>query len=498
MKFKGNFISNRWREVTHHEGVFTRENPGRLDETAFEFPWSVAPVDEAVAAAKRAQRDWDRLGLERRLAHVERLAVVFQERQEELALQICRESGKPLWEARGEAGALAAKIAIMSTEGMAYTSTKEIDGGQGRAIYRPLGVLAVLGPFNFPLHLPNGHIIPALLLGNTVVVKPSELTGGCMQLYFECLEQAGFPPGVLNLVHGPGPVGAALSAHRDVRGVLFTGSYETGLRIKRATLEQPNKLLALEMGGKNTSIVLEDADLEQTAHELIMASFLTCGQRCTATSRVVAHHRVIDELLERFTALTERVTVGDPERASAFMGPIINRASFERFIKAQEDDEQGALEPIVRGGALERDELNGYYLRPAIWRAKRVDRHGSHQAEEIFGPDVVVYAASDEHEAVRIANATDYGLAMSVFTSEQARFESLALDLEAGIVNMNRTTAGASSALPFGGVKKSGNHRPAAITAGLYCSYPQSQLLQPAGFSESMRSETALKHLAPA
>lgn len=494
MEYLGDYIDGAWRKVEHGEGVFTRENPGKLDEVAFEFAWTTSHVDDAVQAARRAQRDWDKLGLPARLKHVERLGEAFANRKEDIARAICEEVGKPMWEARIEAGALVGKIKIMSTKGLEHTRDITLADGSGRARYRPLGVLAVLGPFNFPVHLPNGHIIPALLTGNTLVIKPSEWTGGCMQIYFECVQEAGFPPGVLNLVQGPGPVGAALSGHEHVSGVLFTGSYETGLRIKRATLEHHWKLLALEMGGKNTSIVLQDADLEQTAHELILASFLTCGQRCTATSRIIAHHSVVDELLDRFKALSERVTTGDPATEDVFMGPLINQRAYDRFLGFQQDDEGGELACVLAGGKA-REDLNGYYVQPAIWRANALHAHGSHQSQEIFGPDVIVYAAADEQELVHMANATDYGLAMSVFSSDRERFERLSYDLDSGIVNFNRTTAGASSALPFGGVKMSGNHRPAAITAGLYCTYPQSQLFQDAGFSSDVLSSGPLSKL---
>lgn len=497
LTYKGDFIDGRWLTPPAPEGVFTRENPAHKDQVAFEYPWSTAHVELAVQAAWRARRDWDALGQAGRLPYIERLAAAFVRRKDELAHAIALEVGKPLWEAQTEATALVAKITIMTSEaGLDPTKTLYLPHNAGQAVYRPLGVLAVLGPFNFPLHLPNGHIIPALLHGNTLVVKPSELTGGCMQLYFECLQEADFPPGVVNLVQGPGPVGAALSAHERVHGVLFTGSYETGLRIKRATLEQHWKLLALEMGGKNTSLVLEDADLEQTAHELILASFLTCGQRCTATSRIVVHHAVLPELTERLEALGKRVTTGDPLTETCFMGPIIDQRAYDRFLHFQQDDEHGALTPILEGGAT-RPDLDGYFLSPAIWRAERLDPHGSHQSREIFGPDIILYGARDEAELVQIANATDFGLAMSLYTSDRARFNALSPQLEAGIVNLNRTTAGASSALPFGGVKKSGNHRPAAISAGLYCTYPQAQLFNETGFDPATLTQGPLSYLLP-
>lgn len=490
MDYKGNYIDGVWLPVDEGsaQGVLERENPSRASEIVFRAPWSTAPVDAAVEAARAALPGWDRLGFEGRLPYLERFADALAARREELALAIATEVGKPLWEARGEAGALVAKIRIMSTEGMQYTSPSSPQGVDGGTIHRPLGVLVVLGPFNFPMHLPNGHIVPGLLNGNTLVIKPSELAGGCMQLYFECAEEAGFPPGVLNLVQGPGPIGAALVSHPKVHGVLFTGSYETGLKIKQATLMQHWKLLALEMGGKNTSIVLEDANLEQTAHELVQAAFLTCGQRCTATSRVVARKEILDELIERVAALTRRVSTGDAVSEEVFMGPLIDARAVQKFLAAQEDDEGGKLQPILKGGRA-RADLDGHFVSPALWLAREVDPNGSHQASEIFGPDVVFYSAEDDAEVARIANATDFGLAMSVFSADKARYEDLVWALEAGILNWNRSTVGASSKLPFGGVKRSGNHRPAAAWAGLYCTYPQAQLHLEPGFDAASKEQ---------
>lgn len=499
MEYKGNFISGAWRPVSADtaQGTFTRNNPSHTSEQVFAAPWDVASVDHAVSAARAAISAWDRLGLQGRLPYLQRFASALSARQEELALAIATEVGKPLWEARGEAGALVAKIELMSGEGMTYTAPTSPAGVQGGTVHRPLGVLAVLGPFNFPMHLPNGHIVPGLLNGNTIVVKPSELAAGCMQLYFECAQEAGFPPGVLNLVHGPGPVGAALAAHPGVHGVLFTGSYETGLKIKQATLEQHWKLLALEMGGKNTSLVLEDADLDQTAHELVQAAFLSCGQRCTATSRVVVRKEILDALIDRVADLTRRVTMGHAVHEETFMGPLISERAMETFLAAQEDDEGQNLSPILKGGRA-REELEGYFVSPGLWLASKVDPAGSHQSAEIFGPDVIFYGAASDEEAARIANATEFGLAMSVFTGKRERYENLVWELETGILNWNRSTVGASSKLPFGGVKRSGNHRPAAAWAGLYCTYPQAQLHLEPGFDRSSLSLAPLNLLKPA
>lgn len=482
---RGNYIDGIWRPIENSDGVFTRTNPARRGETLYEMKWDVASVDDAVTAAKRASAGWDRLGRDGRLVYLEKFRDALKLRQDDLAEAIANEAGKPLWEARGEAGALLAKIDIMTGEGGELTAPVRPEGlAGGHWEYRPLGVVGVLGPFNFPLHLPNGHIIPALFNGNTVVIKPSELTSRCMELYIEAAEEAGFPRGVVNLVHGPGQVGAALVEHRDLDGVAFTGSYETGLRIKRATLEHHWKLLALEMGGKNTSIVLEDADLEQTVNEILYAAYMTTGQRCSATSRVVVRNEILDEFCRHFVAASERVTMGDPLDEECFMGPLVDEKAYEKFLAAQDETEDGNLECLLRGGKA-REDLDGYYVKPAVWKVGEFDPVGAHQSTEIFGPDVVIYGVDNDLEAALIANGTDFGLAMSIFTADEERFESLTRPLKAGIVNMNRSTCGASSRLPFGGVKKSGNHRPSAVTAGLYVTYPQAQLREAPGWDAS-------------
>lgn len=488
---RGNFVANAWSTL-QGEG-FSRENPARPEEEVFASTWNTDDVDRAVSAARRAQPDWDRAGQAARVAALLRLREALSSRQEAMAQAISLEMGKPLWESRGEAKALLAKIDIMTGEGLEVTATVRPEGlTGGHYRYRPLGVVAVLGPFNFPLHLANGHIIPALATGNTVVVKPSENAPSSMQLYFEAVEEAAFPAGVVNMVQGPGPVGARLAAHEDVDAVLFTGSWDTGLRIREATLRQPGKLLALEMGGKNTSILLPDADLEQAAREILQASCLTTGQRCSATSRVVVHETVAPRFAEIFRELLLRVTIGDPlAGGGAFMGPLATRGGYERFVAAQEDDEGGTLKNLLPGGAAPQYGP-GYFVSPALWEASEVNRGGSHQGEELFGPDVVLYTARSDDEAAGIANATNYGLAMSVFTGDEERFEALSPSLRAGIVNMNRSTVGASSRLPFGGVKKSGNHRPAAILAGLYCTYPQATLKVEAGAGDPVAGPLGL------
>ncbi len=493
MKIETNYFNGQWNQFNSGE-AWQRENPSRISEVAFEAKEDITHVDLAVASAKKAFPSWKKIGFQNRQAYLEKLKNEFKKKEDQIARRISIEAGKPLWEAQGEARALVAKIDIMSTEGAGMVKTVNPESLSGRYRFRPLGPVAILGPFNFPAHLLNGHIIPALLHGNTLIVKPSEMTSGVMQLYFECVHEAGFPPGVINLLHGSGKTGAALSVHPDIRGIFFTGSWKTGLAIRKATLEMPFKVLALEMGGKNTSIILPDANLEQAAHEIALASYLTTGQRCSATSRVVLHESVFDDFVDLFTTISRRITTGDALESDSFMGPLINKAAYDNFIAAQSNTEQGVLKPLLKGGATE--DKSGYFVKPAVWLAGEVNPKGGHQAEEIFGPDVVLYRASSDSEAVQIANATDYGLAMSIFSDNRERFDDMADLLEAGIVNLNRSTCGASSRLPFGGLKKSGNGMPSALFAPFYCTYPQAQLFEEAGWSDAKSNAGALSKLS--
>ena len=267
----------------------------------------------------------------------------FQElvvsRQEEFATLISREVGKPLWEARTEVKGVIGKVAISIKDGLQQVADQSIEEilphTEGQMRYRPLGVMAVLGPFNFPAHLPNGHIIPALLSGNTVVFKPSEKTPAVGQFLVECFHHAGLPPGVLNLVQGGLEVSESLAKHIGVSGILFTGSYNAGKALKKATIDQPWKLLALEMGGKNSAIVWEDADMETALYETITGAYMTSGQRCSATGKILVHRKLFDEFVDRFVRLGNRLVVGHPME-SVFMGPVIDlRAKEKNLTKCQ-------------------------------------------------------------------------------------------------------------------------------------------------------------------
>jgi succinylglutamic semialdehyde dehydrogenase len=453
-------IAGKWADPPAPEGAIEDRSPADLSLLLGRYPFSTAQVDRAVAAAREAFTGRPAVQL------VRNIGAVLKKHEEELARTIALDVGKPLWEARTEAQACSAKAAITADEGMKLVTDFPAPGQAGAECrFRPLGVLAVLGPFNFPVHLPNGHILPALACGNAVVFKPSEVAPHAAELYGRCLQEAGVPPGLFNLVQGGPPVGAALSAHPGVNGVLFTGSWNVGQAIERACQGQ-TKLLALEMGGKNAAIVLADADFDKAIYDVLFSAFVSAGQRCTAASRAIVVGDARRFAL-RIAQLARELTIGHPLDDGVFMGPLASPAALEKFEKGMPAD----VECLLASRRLQPRGLSGCYVSPSVHFVQ--NRRGRpYEREELFGPDLAVYPAASEEEAIEIANATEYGLAASVHTASAETFDRCQRALECGVVNWNAPTVGASGRLPFGGLKRSGNHRPAALWSTLYCAAP--------------------------
>ena len=468
---------------------WTSRSPADRTDVLGEFHEDLSAVDAAVAAARAAQPDWERLGLDGRAAALRAFRDALWARGDEIAQTMAREVGKPLWEATGEARALGGKVDVTLADGMRLVEDRLLGSAQlwfdGGYRFRPLGVCAVPGPFNFPLHLANGHIQAALATGNTCIFKPSEYAPRCAELYMQAAHDAGLPAGVLNMVQGGPDAGKRLVASRDVDAVLFTGSVRAGIAIRRETVEQPSKLLALEMGGKNTAIVLGDADLDRATYEVATGVLLTTGQRCSGTSRVVCAESVVDRLQARLARIFDEVRIGHPLADDTFMGPLVSEAALEKYLQADATGVEEGFERIRQGRRAEvrgvEGPYDGFYVTPALWRAPYGSLAGGpHGGDEIFGPDVVLIPTPDDDEAMAAAaNATEFGLAMAVFTADPARFDALAFRLRTGILNFNRGTVGASAQLPFGGVKNSGNHRLAAVMAAQNCVYPVATLRNP-------------------
>ncbi len=471
--FKGNFIHGEFVVPTGAKAI-KNQSPGNLEETVFDFISDHTHVDQACEAAQKAFPAWSELTIEKRMETLNRVKEILVSRQEELAEVISRETGKPLWETKTEAAAVIGKFTVTFDYSLELVKEVRVENatptGDGFIRYQPRGVFAVLGPFNFPAHLPNGHIVPALVTGNCVVFKPSEFTPATAQLMAECYQEAGVPEGVFNLVQGNGEVGRRLVTHKKVDGILFTGSYETGLKITESTVQDYWKIRALEMGGKNSTIVWKDADLEKSVYESLIGVYLSAGQRCSCTSRIFLHPEISEAFTEMFYKKAKKLTIGhwseDP-----FMGPLINEKSLDTYVRFQDIAVREGAEKIMRGKALELD-YKGYYVTPSIYKVKNYDPQSTYQNTEIFGPNAALYEVSELEEAIKITNDSGFGLSMAIFTKEKENYQKCLQKAKVGLLNWNRTTNGASSKLPFGGYGKSGNDRPSAHFAVYYCTRP--------------------------
>ncbi len=489
LKFRGNFISGEWRKPQREQGNLKLISPANFDWELPALSYGFSEIDEAVEIAGRAFVAWSRRPMEERIQLLRKLAEEFEARKEDLARTIAIEIGKPVDECRVEAGALANKIKLTVEDGLKLVKGDELDlgnGSRGQIVFRPKGTLLVIGPFNFPMHLSNGHIIPALLMGNTCILKPSEKAPFSAQAYIECFEAVGFPTGVIQLIQGPGEVAQRLIRSKGIQGVLATTSYEIGAKIQKELADQPEKIVALEMGGKNAAIVWEGADPEKVASDLIQSSFLTTGQRCTALSRIYIHPKLLEEVLSRFHEKAKSLMISHPfeENPKPFMGPIISQAAKDKYLRYSDIAQSEGAEIIMRPKALDgkarmskRPLPQGHYITPSIALVKSWSKKSNYQSHEIFGPDVFFCPVSGLDEAIEAVNCTNYGLAFSFFGGNEAEFSEVADRIEAGLVYYNRPTTGASSRLPFGGWKRSGNHRPAGIFSIYYTSQVQTRIL---------------------
>jgi len=453
-------------------------SPGDLDAPPRVVVWSLAEARQAVARARAAQPAWARRPLAERLALLLALRERFVAHEADFARWLGVEVGKPLWEGTQEARLLPNKIDVTLEQGLRLVETHRSEGFDGEWIYRPHGVMVVLGPFNFPVHLPNGHILPALALGNTVLFKPSELTPMVAELYARCFAEAGFPEHVFQVIQGERSAGAFLSGEAEVDGVLFTGSFGVGTAIARANAHRPGKILALELGGKNAGLIFADADLDRAAYQVAFGAYVTAGQRCSSTSRCLVERRVLGEIQVKLVELAKRARVGHFEDPQAFAGPLISARAKESYLTALGDS---GAEALVAPEEAQVPGKRGHYLRPSLHRVATRVTGNRYQEQELFGPDIALYSFEDEAEAVRLANDTSYGLCASMFTSDRTRFERVARELRAGVINWNSPTVGASGRLPFGGVGNSGNHRPAGIFSSLYCAWPAAVSFGPSG-----------------
>jgi succinylglutamic semialdehyde dehydrogenase len=466
--WKGHFINGEW--IDGAGAPFFSIDPATGEQIWEGQAAGPTEVDHAVAAARKAYVPWSALTQERRFTYLERFAAVISSHARELAEIISQETGKPFWEARTETQAMVAKIEISweaYRERCREVSNKQ-EGGRTVLRFRPHGVVAVLGPFNLPGHLPHGHIAPALLAGNTVVFKPSEQAPLVAEVMVRYWEEADLPRGVLNMVQGGRETGSALSVHSGLDGLYFTGSFSVGQAIHKACAGQPQKILALEMGGNNPLVVHEVSDTKAAAYATALSAFITSGQRCTCARRlIVPVGSSGDRFIDQLVGVIEGIRIGPyTDLPEPFMGPVISDGSATSLMNSQEDLLARGASPVL---PMQRLPGKGAFLTPGLVDVTPITRRPD---GELFGPLLQLVRVTDFEEALAEANNTDYGLAAGLLSDSLDHYHRFLGNVRAGVINWNRPLTGASSRLPFGGVKKSGNHRPSGYFAVDYCSYP--------------------------
>ena len=430
---------------------------------------SGAQVAAAVEAARAAFPDWADRPRDERITAMKRYQAVLKARAPAMAEAISRETGKALWETKTELASMAGKVDLSIRAYDERTGERTSDTAFGRATlrHRPHGVSAVLGPFNFPGHLPNGHIVPALLAGDTVVFKPSEETPLTGQLMAECLDAADLPQGVFNMVQGGRETGAAL-LDQPIDALMFTGSGAAGAHFRRKFADDPHVILALELGGNNPLVVWDAADAEAVAGIVVQSAFVTTGQRCSCARRLIVPEGAAgDAIVEAVAAFTDRLNFApwdsDPE---PYAGPLISEKAAQAALQALQQRIDLGAKVIRASGPVAN--LPGAFVKPAIIDVTGVDVPD----EEMFAPFLSVTRVASFDAAIQAANATRYGLSAGLVSDDPKTWDRFIRRIRAGVVNFNRPTTGAAGDMPFGGLGASGNHRPSAYYAADYCAYP--------------------------
>ena len=462
-------IDNQW--LTGNGPTFNSLNPANNDILWQGQGADSQQIDDAITAARAAFLAWSLTSYSDRLAVVKAFQTQLKEHAEEIAIAIAQETGKPLWETRTEAAAMAGKIDLSAKayeERTGVVSKPAPPGTQAWLRHRPHGVVAVFGPYNFPGHLPNGHIVPALLAGNTVVFKPSEQTPMVAELTVKCWLNAGLPAGVINLVQGARETGIALANHNGIDGLFFTGSSSTGMLLHKQYAGRPDKILALEMGGNNPLIVSQVADTRAAVHEIIQSAYISAGQRCTCARRLyIPKGAQGDHLVEMLVTTIGKIRVGfyDAEPAP-FMGSVISSTAAQQLLTAQQ--------ALIKQGAKSLVTMRLLTANTGLLSPGLVDVTNAKDLpdEEYFGPLLTLTRYDNFDQAITMANNTSFGLSAGLLSDSRKEYDYFLPRIRAGIVNWNKQITGASGAAPFGGVGASGNHRASAFYAADYCAYP--------------------------
>jgi len=472
-----NLIDGQWQPGTGQQ--FTSTCPAS-NETLWQGKATSEPqLEQAIASARKAFPAWANRPIAERLNICKKFAELIEQYKDDFAQVVHLETGKPLWETATEAASVQGKVGLSIEAYYQRTgfSTQEVAGVTRQLNHRPQGVVGVFGPFNFPAHLPNGHIVPALIAGNTVVFKPSEQTPWVGELMAKIWLAAGLPSGVLQLVQGGQTTGKALAGATQLDGLFFTGSSATGQALHQAAAHQLGKILALELGGNNPLIVYNIKDMQAAVYNTIQSAFISAGQRCTCARRLILpdfplREKFITELTHAIQQIKLSINSDGSDNRDGFLGPVINNTQADRLMDKQKLLIENGAQPMP---AMSRPFTDRPFLTPGL---VDVTQCAELSDEEDFGPLLKLIRVDTFKAAIVKANDTAYGLSAGLLSDSQSHWQKFQLNIRAGIVNWNQPTTGASGSAPFGGVGASGNHRPGAFYAADYCAYPVASVYQ--------------------
>ena len=475
LSFLGSYVKARFKAPPKNSLTQKHISPADFEDLIFK--WSEKnnmEIEPVLQAGQSAYRNWSKLSLEERVQKLNPLKSIIKKNLKSWAEVISRETGKPLWESEGEVKALIAKCDFVFKEGLKRVQERAIPKANGRVRFKSRGQLLVIGPFNFPMHLPFGQILPALALGNTVLFKPSEKTPASAQKLTQAFDQLNLKPGVFQMIQGGVEISKKLCQSQQIDGILFTGSFEVGQKIKEMTVKDFSKILVLEMGGYNSALIWEDTDLDLAIKETLKGCFWTTGQRCSSTSQIILHKKIAKDFTKKFLDSAQKIQ-GDHWSKNSFMGSLIDSKALRRFFKLQTEAQKLGAKVLMEGKQILKDK--GYYVCPGIYKMK-FDKNSPFGTKESFTPQVILYETNQLDQAIDMINHSGYGLSLSVFSKNKKLQEELFYRAKVGLINYNLSTVGASSYLPFGGLGKSGNDRPAGAFSAEFCVSPVAEKTQ--------------------
>lgn len=464
---KGNYINGIWQQSNGENfDVFSPVTEANIWRGKKSLP---EEIDKCVVSAQKALNSWASLPVDNRISYLKKFVELVNDNEEMLAKAISIEIGKPLWESKTEIKAVIGKLepSIIAYKSRNSDVVKSMSSGViSHTHYKPIGVVVVIGPYNFPLHMANGHIIPALISGNTVIFKPSEKGAMTAELIMEMWDKAGLPNGVINMVQGDGDTGMRLALHNKVNGVFFTGSYEVGEKIRKIC--GPEKMCALEMGGNSPLVVWDTSDLDATVLATIQSSFITAGQRCSSARRVIVPNNEFGKkFINRLVEFSQKIIVGKyTDRCEPYYGALRSAEMVDYILSEQSKLAEQGGKVLLESRRL--SEIGSCFISPGIIDITSLPIKPDN---ELIGPFIKIIRVENFDEAIKEANNTSYGLAAGIFTEDQSLYKKFSFNINAGLVNWNQQLTGAFGIAPFGGVKKSGNYRPSGFFAVDYCVY---------------------------